>query len=532
MALEASRELVTTPRRPPEAGYAGRGAGFDVVLLAVGALLAAALAWLLLVYGGAGGNLFAPVLALAAVIVVPIIWRRPVVGLYMLMGAAVAIEVNPLGFGAALTDELPFFRDINGIITVRGVWLNPAEIVMAVMVLAWITRNGAQGRPRLTAGPIFLPFTAFMGMVAFSVIHGALTGGDLKISLWTVRALVYLYLAYLLTVHIVRERRQVDVLIWILIVAALVKGIIGWWRYYIDLGGDLSRLDAITGVNSIMAHEESFFFIALLLLAAVQLLYGSSGKQRTLTLLAVPAVLIPLLANERRVGALAIVVAVAALFLLTYVLVRERRRLITTLLIVSAVVVPIYGVAFWNSDGLAAEPVQAIKSGFEPDERDFASNTYRDAENINLEFTVRESPVVGIGFGKEMVMHWPLPDIGASFAWYRIVPHNTVLWVMMTTGILGFIVFWYWVAVTFIHGCLAARRLVSRKNLGLAVYGIVMLTVMLMFALFDQGLLSMRVTIFVGILLGITLMSPRLEAAQQAEAQRARESGEGAASDG
>jgi hypothetical protein len=403
---------------------------------------------------------------------------------------------------------------------------------MVIMVLAWITRNGVHGRPRLEAGPIFLPFTAFIGMVAFGVIHGGLTGGDLKISLWTVRALFYLYLAYLLTVHIVRERRQADVLIWIFIVAVLVKGVIGWWRYYVDLGADLSKLDAISGVNSMMAHEESFFFLALLLLATVQLLYGSSGKQRTLTLFAVPAVLIPLLANQRRVSSIAVIVGVAALFLLTYALVRERRRLILSLLIVSAVVVPIYGAAFWNSSGLAAEPVQAIKSGFEPDERDFASNAYRDAENVNLEFTVRRSPIVGIGFGKEMVMQWPLPDVGAFFAWYRIVPHNTILWLMMTTGILGFTLFWYWMGATLIHSCQAARRLVSRENLGLAVYGIVMLTVMLIFALFDQGLLSMRVTILVGILLGITLSSPRLEAEQQAQAEGARESGERAATDG
>ncbi len=518
MALESSPPLTAVAAPPPAARYAAAGRSVDIVLLAIGALLGAALAWLLLIYGEVGGNLFAPVLALALIIVGPIVWRRPVYGLYILMGAAVAIEENPLGFGSALTDQLPFFRDINGIITIRGIWLNSAEVVMVIIALAWITRNGAaSARPRLEPGPIFLPFTAFMAILAFGVMHGVLAGGDLKISLWTVRPLAYFFLTYVLTVHIVRNRGEVNVLMSIFVAGVILKGVVGWWRYYADLDMDLSRLDAIAGVNSLMAHEESFFFLAVILLAVVQLLYGSPGKQRVLALSAMGVVLLPLLANQRRASSLALLVGLLALFLITYGLLRERRRLLLGLLVVGAVAMPIYGAVFWNSTSLIAEPVQAIKSGFEPDERDDASNAYREAENVNLEFTVRESPIVGIGFGKEMVMHWPLPDIGEFFAWYTIVPHNTILWVMMTTGIVGFIAFWYWIGVTFVQGCLAARRLVERQNLGLAVYGITMLAAMLVVALYDQGLLSMRITIFMGILVGLTMISPRLERRQQDE---------------
>ena len=106
MALEAGRELVGVAPRRPEDGYVGRGVGLDVALLGTGALLAAGLAWLLLIYGEADGNLFAPVLALGLVLVVPFILRKPIVGLYILMGAAVAIEENPLGFGAEILEVL------------------------------------------------------------------------------------------------------------------------------------------------------------------------------------------------------------------------------------------------------------------------------------------------------------------------------------------------------------------------------------------------------------------------------------------
>jgi hypothetical protein len=225
--------------------------------------------------------------------------------------------------------------------------------------------------------------------------------------------------------------------------------------------------------------------------------------------------MIPFLANHRRAGVIALLVGLAALAIISYGLLRERRKLIVSLLVLSAVVLPLYGALFWNNTGLVGEPVQAIKSGFQPDERDFASNAYREAENVNLEFTVRKSPILGIGFGKEMVMQWPLPDIGQFFAWYRIVPHNTILWLMMTTGIIGFILFWYWIGTSILQGCLAVRQLVTGELRGLAVYGILMLIVLLIFALLDQGLLSMRAALFVGILLGAVFAIPRLEALEE-----------------
>jgi hypothetical protein len=492
-------------------GYRSSLTILDAGLLLLGALLAVILAWLLLTFGNSRGNLFAPAMVLGFIFVVAAIWRNPMVGPYILMAAAVLIEENPLGFGASLTDQIPIFHDINGIMAVRGVYLNSIEVILLITAAAWLLRSEVSGRPHFQTGPIFLPFTAFIGMILLGVVHGVLTGGDIKISFWTIRAIAYIYLAYLLTIQILKDRRQLDALIWIFIIGVAIKGAIGWWRYYVNLQTDLSRLTTIPGVNSLMAHEESFFFVALILLAVVQFLYGAPRKQKTLTLLAVPLVMIPLLANQRRASVMALFVGLVALAVVSYALLHGRRRLILSVLVVSTVVVPLYSVLFWNSSGLIGEPVQAIKSGFQPDARDFASNAYRDAENVNLKFTVRKSPLVGIGFGKEMVMQWPLPDISQFFAWYRIVPHNTILWIMMTTGIAGFILFWYWIGTTVLQGCLAARRLVGKELQGLMVYGMLMLIALLVFALLDQGFLSLRVTLFVGILLGVTFAIPRLE---------------------
>ena len=52
-----------------------------------------------------------------------------------------------------------------------------------------------------------------------------------------------------------------------------------------------------------------------------------------------------------------------------------------TLLVVGAVYLPL----FWNNVGLLGQPARAIRSISQPDERDAASNLYRDIEKINVQ---------------------------------------------------------------------------------------------------------------------------------------------------
>ena len=164
-----------------------------------------------------------------------------------------------------------------------------------------------------------------------------------------------------------------------------------------------------------------------------------------------------------------------------------------------------------------------MKSGISPETRDLASNQYRDAENFNLLYTVRHNPLIGIGYGKEMTVVWPLPDISEQFAWYKIAPHNSLLWVMMTTGISGFLIFWYFIGLATAGSLHVARRLSNHVDKGIAVFAILMLTSLLIFALLDQGLISMRTMIFTGVLLGVVFALPGLRHAADAGASDGEE---------
>lgn len=495
------------------------------LFLAAAVGLALVLAWLLVAMGGPKGNLMAPAGFFAALIAVPLILRKPIVGLYILFAAAVVIETDPLTFGLGATSSIPIFRDLNGLTGIKGMWMNPAEIVIVVAAIGWLLRNQTGDRVQFKPVPLFAPLTVFMSVVAFGVVHGLITGGDVKTALWTVRPLAYFYLAYLLTLQLLNDRRQVTALLWIFILGAALKGAVGWWRYYVDLGGNLNGLNQVTGMNSLMAHEESFFYLGIILLAAVQFLYGAPRKQRLVTVLAVPLVLVPFLANQRRAGSLALIIAFALLCLMTLSLLPGKRRLVLGGLALSAAVLPFYAAFSWNTESLASEPVRAIKSGISPESRDLASNEYRDAENFNLEYTVRHSPLIGIGFGKEMTVVWPLPDISDQFAWYKIAPHNSLLWIMMTTGIAGFVLFWYVIGLAGVGTIQVARRLFGGVDKGIAVFAVMMLASLLVFALLDQGLLSMRTMVFTGVLLGVVFALPRLNASHDGSGSDAEEGG-------
>ena len=467
------------------------------------------LAGLLVMFGVGSGNLVVPAGLLAGMIAVPIILRKPIAGIFLVFAAAVIVETDKLTFGLSVTSSIPIFRDIGGISA------NPAELIIVVTGVGWLLRS----RDKLARRPVplFVPFTAFIAVVAFGVIHGALTHGNLKIALWTVRPLAYFYLAYLLTFQLVRDRRQVTALLWIFILGVALKGAIGWYRYYVDLGGSLAGLSSVTGMNSLMAHEESFFYAGLMLLAVVQILYGAPRGQRIATLLATPLVLLPFFANQRRAGVLALIVALPLLCVVTLSLLPNRRHILIGGLVLAGAFLPFYVGASWNTQSLVTEPVQALKSGVTPDTRDQLSNDYRDIENYDLMYTAKHSPLIGIGYGKEMTQAKLLPNISAQFAWYKIAPHNSILWILMTLGVVGFAAFWYFLGSAIIRMLQAARRLSRPGDRGIAAFTLVMLSALLVFAMVDQGLFSMRAMIFVGVLMGVVFALPHLQEPEKAE---------------
>ena len=132
----------------------------------------------------------------------------------------------------------------------------------------------------------------------------------------------------------------------------------------------------------------------------------------------------------------------------TYVLISRRtrfeRNLIRVLVLSLPLLVP-YCLIGWNSDAAAFKPVKIIRSITDSDSD--GSTKWRDLENWNLVFTVADHPVLGSGFGHEYAERWKLPDISGAYRQYRFMPHNSVLGLWASVGLVGFCLIWTLVVV-------------------------------------------------------------------------------------
>ena len=63
-------------------------------------------------------------------------------------------------------------------------------------------------------------------------------------------------------------------------------------------------------------------------------------------------------------------------------------------------------------------------------------------ENNNLEFTIHQKPLTGVGFGNKFFVIIPMADI-SFFTWWQYFPHNSVIWIWLKTGVGGFIAMFY-----------------------------------------------------------------------------------------
>ena len=87
----------------------------------------------------------------------------------------------------------------------------------------------------------------------------------------------------------------------------------------------------------------------------------------------------------------------------------------------------------WGSQGGIFKPVQVIRSAV--DSSADASTAWRDLENFNLVFTVRQFPLTGVGYGNGFWEMWPMP---VPYDLEKYIPHNSILGLYCYGGFVGY----------------------------------------------------------------------------------------------
>ena len=473
----------------------------DTLLFLVICSVALVVSILLVVIGferSFGGTLGVTVALAVALLVV----YKPKFGLFITVICTVLIEQEPLSI-RILTDRLYVYY---WPASLSGVAERPVGFLFLLTLFSLMCHRFIKRERILSGGQLLWPFLCFLGCVAFEVVNGLGTGGDFKTMILEVRPFWYLFLTYLLAYNLFERKSEIRLFFWLVIIGAGIKGLQGCYIYFFALHRDLS------GQNEIMAHEESFFFAALILLVIIFWIHARNRRQLYIALAALPGVFIAMAANDRRTDYVALLVGFIVAWTLTYVVKKEARRALVTGLLIFLVLGGAYVAIFSHSSSSFASPARSIVSIVHPtDVRDESSNLYRTIEDFDLKYTARVSFPLGFGFGKEFLQPQALPNILSEDPVYLFIPHNTIYWVWMRLGFIGFLIFWYIIGAVIVRGILTVRQLQDRYLRTVAIY-IVAVTVMeIIVAYADYQLYAFRNVMFLGMLIGILLRLPALD---------------------
>ena len=138
---------------------------------------------------------------------------------------------------------------------------------------------------------------------------------------------------------------------------------------------------------------------------------------------------------------------------------------------------------------------------------------YRDIENYYLKYPVKLNPL-GLGFGKPSPEPI-LPDISGLDIYYLYIPHNTIYWVWMRLGPIGYLALWYLFGAIIVRGCIISRNLKDKYLQLIAIYIVAMIIMEIIVAFADYQLSFYRNVIYIGMLAGILIKLPTLETKEE-----------------
>ena len=393
-----------------------------VSMLGLGALLA------LLAWRRGPGTLS---LALAVLIFLLGAWAtRPLLALNMtllftLVGDSVTAPWYPMVKNFSSHESILFVAN--------ALTISPIDVTLGFALACLLLQRIASQVP-LVKGPLYRPLMVFTGFVMFGALYGTARGGDTRVAVFEVRPFFYLAIFYLLASNYCRTATHFRRLLWTAMGAVLLNSLLSL-NFYFQLNHDSKASLESLGEHGAAVGMNTLF----VLLIGSCLFRGSSARSRwVLLIMALPVGWVYVLSN-RRAAVVGLLAGIA--FLAVIVFWRQPRTFFKFVPVLGVLVLAYLG-AFWNSTSAAGFPAQAVKSVISPNtlsKRDLSSDLYRQIENNDLNFTIRQTKAFGVGFGNTFYQPFKLPDLGTTFAFRNYIPHNSVLWIWLQTGFLGFV---------------------------------------------------------------------------------------------
>lgn len=458
------------------------------VLLPIAAVIAA----LLLAAAAVTAPIETVVVAAGLAVLALTAWRP----LYSLPVLIIATMLGDLHISDKyVTDGTMLFRSVAN----YGILITPVEMVLVAGTLGLVIRLLFDDKVRFTAGPLLAPLVALGLIVLVGVLVGLSQGADMSALRSETRGLAFLPMMYLVGTHFMRTRADIDRVVWVIVIGANVMAVESIYRYwtYVRPGALNMSPDAMFG------HENSLFSASVVLLLIARVLWSKNvfGEWKSIALMMLPT--LALLVMKRRAGMVALD---AGLILLCIVMLKDNLRLFLI-----AVPIAILGAGAllaltWNEPGgrgQLARSFQTVTNTGPQAEEDRSSDAYRNAEEFNLRWNIKQQPMMGLGFGEQYAFIVPVANVGREWPLWRFVPHNSVMWIWLKAGALAFIALLTLAAAA----CCRSTQLMTRLKhdaLKPVAFSLAAMVVMLMmFSYVDIGLVSGRVLVFLGAILAL-----------------------------
>lgn len=370
--------------------------------------------------------------------------------------------------------------------------ISPLEISLYSGVAVSMLRHYAHTHRPVARNPLNWVMLIFTGLVLLGFVRGQVANGDLRIAVLEGRSMLYVALAFVIVVNECRTATDLRRALYALLAGVIVQSLLSW-----DFLNDLDEarrasLESLNEHGSAIGHN----MVIVTLLGAVLLGVRRPLLRWGLALGLIPTVLV-LFAAQRRAGIASLVIAGVGIAI---VLFWRRRRAFWFVVPTVTLLMVAYLAAFWNAQGSLAFPAQAVRSVVAPGSAsaaDQSSDLYRLVEAYNLNYTIRTDPVFGLGFGRPFYRPVSLPLLEA-FELQAYLPHNSILWVWIKTGFLGFAAMFHLFASSVMLGARRVRDLGKNVDLVVALAGTLYVVMFVVYTYVDVSW-DARNAVFLGL---------------------------------
>lgn len=301
-------------------------------------------------------------------------------------------------------------------------------MLLAAIIVAVMRRRQTRGIG--TPKPMIRLAQLTYATIAFTFLWGKFRGGQTAFAVWQIDRVMYLPAIFLLCQAAFTGAKDYLAVGKVILTASVVRAVQASYVRAVVPATD----DPITGESSMpytTTHNDSMLFAMGATILVALVLQRCGKKAVRITMILLPVLIAGMIANDRRIVWVELILVFGTLYLMTDM--NPLKRKLNKLALAMVPVVLGYVAVGWNQKGGIFKPVALIRSAV--DSSADTSTAWRDLENFNLVFTLRNFPLFGVGYGNPFWEMWPMPPVDYSLEKY--VPHNSLLGILCYGGFVG-----------------------------------------------------------------------------------------------